>query len=345
MNISTFNYFALFFATFALVGVLTPIARKIAIKTDIVDRPNAAHKTHKEPVPYLGGVAIIIGILAVSYATAIFKNFTSENLILLTTVMAPATVLGLVGLWDDIKNLSPSFRFAIQTIAGIFTAWILIANDTIGNPTGSKALDAIITIIWVVGICNSINFFDNLDGGATGAIAISAAATFIIAHNEAQFFIAALAAVTVGATLGFLNWNKSPARIYMGDAGALFLGVLIATLTIRLHPTAETKLTSLAIPVLLLAVPIMDTSVAVTSRIRRGVSPFQGGHDHLSHRLMRSGLHRKSAVLTLWSLSGLFAVAAIFVPKVGKPAELIIVAAATIIWFALFFRFLNLKDQ
>ena len=303
MQATGFQYFLLFFATFALVGTLTPVMRKIAISKKIYDLPNAAHKTHKEPVPYLGGVAIIIGVTVISYAAAIYKNFNTEDFLLLTSVLAPAIILGLIGLWDDLRNLRPGPRLAIQTVAGIFTAYILISQDTVGNPTGSQTLDAIITVIWIVGICNSINFFDNVDGGAAGTVAISSLGLFYLTFQNQQFFIAALSSVTAGATIGFLLWNKSPARIYMGDAGALFLGVLIATLTIRLQPDTDGLWKSLATPILLLAVPILDTTTVVVSRIRRGVSPLQGGHDHLSHRLMNRGIPRKRAVVLLWWLS------------------------------------------
>jgi UDP-GlcNAc:undecaprenyl-phosphate GlcNAc-1-phosphate transferase len=311
MQATGLQYFLLFFATFALVGTLTPVMRKIAISKKIYDLPNAAHKTHKEPVPYLGGVAIIIGVTVISYAAAIYKNFNKEDFLLLTSVLAPAIILGLIGLWDDLRNLRPGPRLAIQTVAGIFTAYILISQDTVGNPTGSQTLDAIITVIWIVGICNSINFFDNVDGGAAGTVAISSLGLFYLTFQNQQFFIAALSSVTAGATIGFLLWNKSPARIYMGDAGALFLGVLIATLTIRLQPDTDALWKSLATPILLLAVPILDTTTVVISRARKGESPLQGGHDHLSHRLMARGIPRKKAVILLWTTSSLFTFLAI----------------------------------
>ena len=313
MQATGFQYFLLFFATFALVGTLTPIMRKIAISNKIYDLPNAAHKTHKEPVPYLGGVAIIIGVTIISYGAAIYKNFNKHDYLLLTSVLAPAIILGLIGLWDDLKNLRPGPRLAIQTVAGIFTAYILISQDTVGNPTGSQTLDAIITVIWIVGICNSINFFDNVDGGAAGTVAISSLGLFYLTFQNHQFFIAALSSVTAGATIGFLLWNKSPARIYMGDAGALFLGVLIATLTIRLQPETDALWKSLATPILLLAVPILDTTTVVISRIRRGVSPLQGGHDHLSHRLMNKGIPRKKAVILLWLGAACFGILTHFI--------------------------------
>jgi UDP-GlcNAc:undecaprenyl-phosphate/decaprenyl-phosphate GlcNAc-1-phosphate transferase len=339
------EYFLLFVATFAFVGSLTPVMRRIAIKQNVFDAPTAAHKTHKEPVPYLGGVAIIIGVLVVTYGTALLKNFSANNFWLATSVLAPAAVLGVVGLIDDLRNLRPAPRFIIQTIAGIFTAWLLVSNDTVGNPTGSKLFDYIVTIFWIVGICNSINFFDNLDGGAAGTVAVTSIALFVLAFNGNQILISALASVTAGATIGFLLWNKSPARIYMGDAGALFLGILIATLTIRLKPDAETEWTSLATPVLLLAVPILDTTVAVTSRLRRGVSPFQGGHDHLSHRLIRGGMSRRRAAFSLWALSGLFALGAFGITVTSKSAEQVIALTLLGLWLLLFILFSRSRDS
>ena len=344
MTISNFQYFLLFVLTFAFVGFLTPVMRKVAITNKIYDNPNSAHKTHKEPVPYLGGVAIIIGVVLVSYGVAIADGFTGKNYLLMTSVLAPAIVLGGIGLWDDMRNLRPAPRLAIQTIAGLFTAWILISQNTVGTPTESTILDALITSIWIVGICNSINFFDNLDGGAAGTVAVTSIALFVLGFQGQQFLIAALSAVTAGATIGFLLWNKSPARIYMGDAGALFLGILIATLTIRLQPDTEVMWTSLATPVLLLAVPILDTCVAVLSRIKRGISPLQGGHDHLSHRLVRGGMSRKSAAILLWTLSGFFALCAIAIPRTSQNFEQIIVATAALVWAVLFIKFFQSKD-
>jgi UDP-GlcNAc:undecaprenyl-phosphate GlcNAc-1-phosphate transferase len=344
MGITNQEYFLLFLGSYLLVGLLTPLMRKIALATDVVDKPNTAHKSHKQPVPYLGGVAIIIGIVVVAYSTSLVSNFTVKTFWLATSVLAPALVLGLIGLWDDMKNLPPLPRFVAQTIAGLFTAFILIATDNVGNPTGSEIFDSVITIIWVVGICNSINFFDNLDGGAAGTVAVSSTALAFLALNGDQYLIAALATVTAGATLGFLIWNKSPARIYMGDAGALFLGVLLATLTVRLHPDSETQIGSYFTPIFLLAVPILDTSVAVLSRLKRNISPFQGGQDHLSHRLIRAGLSRRKAAVSLWSLSGLFGLVAILISRPNENYENLIVYSAGALWFILFGLFFKTKD-
>ncbi len=345
MGITNKEFFLLFVASYLLVGALTPLMRKVALATDVVDNPNAAHKSHKKAVPYLGGVAIIIGIISVSYSTSLVSNFTSTTFWLATSVLGPALVLGIIGLWDDIKSLSPLPRFIAQSIAGIFTASILVITNNVGNPTGSDIFDAVITIFWVVGICNSINFFDNLDGGAAGTVAISSAALAFLALTGDQFLIAALATVTTGATLGFLVWNKSPAKIYMGDAGALFLGVLLAMLTIRLEPNTNTQIGSYLTPIFLLAIPILDTTVAVFSRLRRHISPFQGGQDHLSHRLIRAGLSRKQAAISLWLLSGVYGALAILMSKTNSVFEIYSVIAGAALWIVLFTLFFKEKDS
>jgi UDP-GlcNAc:undecaprenyl-phosphate GlcNAc-1-phosphate transferase len=345
MGITNTEYFLLFVISYLLVGVLTPMMRKIAIATDVVDRPNSSHKSHKKPVPYLGGVAIIIGVITVSYSASLVSEFTSSTFWLATSVLGPALLLGLIGLWDDIRNLPPLPRFIAQTLAGVFTASILLFTDNVGNPTGSSIFDSIITVVWIVGICNSINFFDNLDGGAAGTVAISSTALAYLALSGDQYLIAALSTVTAGATLGFLVWNKNPAKIYMGDAGALFLGVLLATLTVRFEPNTQTQIGSYLIPILLLAIPILDTTIAVLSRVRRHLSTFQGGQDHLSHRLIRAGLSRRQAALILWTLSTFFAAVALLISTLNNAIETYVVTVATLLWVLLFTLFFKTKDS
>ena len=345
MVISQINYFFLFVISYVLVGLLTPLMRKIAIAQGVLDLPNSAHKSHKKPVPYLGGVAIIIGVVLVSYLALISSEFTWSNFWLATSVIGPALAMGLVGLWDDIRSLNPLPRFIGQSIAGLIVAIILVFNDNVGNPTGITGLDVAITVLWIVGICNSINFFDNLDGGAAGTVAITAILLTYLAINGNQYFIAALSVVVAGSTLGFLIWNRNPARIYMGDAGALFLGVLIATLTIRFKPSTDNSISSFAIPILLLAIPILDTTVAVFSRLRRGVSPFQGGKDHLSHRLVRYGLSRKVAAITLWLLSALYGFFAVLISKSDIDYEMVFIVIASVVWVTLLVIFLRTKDE
>ena len=345
MAISNTEYFLLFVITYALVGILTPVMRKIAIANQILDVPTSSHKSHTKAVPYLGGVAILIGVTLISYLALVFSNFTVSNFLLATSVLGPALVMGLIGLWDDLKNLSPLPRFIGQSVAGLVVAAALVLGSNVANPTGSTFADVLITVIWVVGICNSINFFDNLDGGAAGTAAISAIFLTYLAINSGQAFVAALSIVVAGATLGFLIWNRAPARIYMGDAGALFLGVLLATLTIRLNPDTQTSIGSFATPILLLAIPILDTTVAVLSRLRRGVSPFLGGKDHLSHRLVRAGLSRKMAAIALWLLSAAFALFAVILIILAEKYEVYVVAVTAFLWALLFLGFFRMADK
>lgn len=310
--------------------------RRIALKVGAVDAPNLARKSQVEPVPYLGGVAIVIGVFVATYTTLFIKD---KNIGLASTVLIPAVAMAVMGLIDDLRGLKPWPRLISQTVVGIAIAAILISTDTIGSPSKVFIIDAVVTTLWIVGVCNSINFFDNLDGGAAGAVVVISFFIFLIAFDRGQIMISALSIVTAGATAGFLIWNRPPAKIYMGDAGALFLGIIVAVLTIRLDPAITPFWKSLSIPLFLMAVPILDTSVAVTSRLSRGISPFTGGRDHLSHRLMRKGLQRRTAAFALWGLSGIYGLTAYAIYKQANSA-LIFLAAIT--WVSLFIFFIKI---
>jgi UDP-GlcNAc:undecaprenyl-phosphate GlcNAc-1-phosphate transferase len=328
----------LFLSTLLFVGFFTPVVRNIAISKRVYDFPNSAHKSHLVPIPYLGGIAIIFGVTIVSFTAILIRIPSIENFLLAISIFGPAITLAIVGLVDDLRGLSALSRFMAQTFFGIITTMLIIRADDLGNPTGNSLVDAIITILWIVGICNSINFFDNIDGGATGTSAISSATITYLALLNGQNYIAALSIVLTGGTLGFLIWNKSPARIYMGDAGSLFLGVMLSILTIRLKPDTSAALYSLITPVLILAMPLMDTTIAVFSRLHRGISPFTGGQDHLSHRLIRSGLSRKVTVVILWLLSLFFCLMAILLSAPSIPHQVIVIISV-VVWSLLFIWF------
>jgi UDP-GlcNAc:undecaprenyl-phosphate GlcNAc-1-phosphate transferase len=329
-------------ATFLFVGGLTPVMRKIAIKIGAVDRPNLDRKTQKEPVPYLGGVAIAIGITVASFAALLYSDFSTETFGKALSVLLPAILISAMGLYDDLKGLEPWPRLVAQTIAGVAVAIYLIQNETLGQAFSNQALNYVVTIIWIVGICNSINFFDNLDGGASGTVAVISIFLFAIAFNQGQSLVSALAVITAGATLGFLIWNKVPAKIYMGDAGALFLGIIIAVLTIRLDPEVGPQSRALSIPLLLMAVPILDTTTVVISRLSRGISPFTGGRDHLSHRLMRKGLGRKATAYVLWAMAAAFGTIAFFACCVETSLAIPAIYAAGAIWLLSLVTFLRI---
>ena len=343
MELNFSEYLALFFTALIFVGVLTPLVRKVALRIEILDAPTESHKTHKEAIPYLGGMAIVIGTCLTTYL-AILVSGQASALSLASAVLIPAVLMGVIGLVDDIKKLSPWPRFIAQNLFGLVIAVILIATRTLGSPTGNTMIDVAITTLWIVGITNSINFFDNVDGGASGTVAISSLFLFLLSLQGGQYSIAALSLVLTGATTGFLLWNKPPARIYMGDAGALFLGILIATLTLRFDPNPINLSASFALPILLLAVPILDTTVAVISRLRRRISPFQGGQDHLSHRLIRAGLSRRQAALTLWSFSTFFVAIALLISTLNTTIETYLVTGAVLLWLLLFTLFFKTKD-
>jgi UDP-GlcNAc:undecaprenyl-phosphate GlcNAc-1-phosphate transferase len=350
MTISTSQFLILGVAAFALTGLLTWPVRALAIRLGAMDAPNLARKTQVTPVPYLGGVAIALGITIVTLvAVFVGGNKSGENVSqlkdLALTVLLPALVLGAMGLFDDLRSLSPWPRLITQTVVGTVVALVIVNGGTIGTPFGTSTLNTAITIFWIVGICNSINFFDNLDGAASGAVAIAALGVFLIAFDRGQELVSALSIVTAGATIGFLMWNKSPAKIYMGDAGALFLGVIISVATIRLNPGIVPTWKSLAIPVMLLAVPLLDTCVAVFSRLSRGLSPLTGGKDHLSHRLVRAGLSRRVAAVGLWSASGVCAVIAVLVYQYPDSLGTVLIAAFAAIWLVALVLFLRTPSQ
>jgi UDP-GlcNAc:undecaprenyl-phosphate GlcNAc-1-phosphate transferase len=353
MSISTSQFLIVAVAAFALTGLLTWPVRALAVRVGAMDKPNLARKTQAEPVPYLGGVAIALGITIITFA-AVFVggNKDGENAgqfkDLALTVLLPALLLGAMGLIDDLRSLSPWPRLIAQSVVGTVLALVIVNSGTVGTPFGQGAsgdsgswINTAVTIFWIVGICNSINFFDNLDGAASGTVAIAALGVFVIAFDRGQELVSALSIVTAGATIGFLMWNKSPAKIYMGDAGALFLGIIISVATIRLNPGITPTWQSLAIPVILLAVPLLDTCVAVFSRLARGLSPLTGGKDHLSHRLVRAGLSRPMAAIALWAASAvcaLFAIGVYFYADSFGSTLIAVFAAGWLIALTLFLR-------
>jgi UDP-GlcNAc:undecaprenyl-phosphate GlcNAc-1-phosphate transferase len=345
MPYSIGQYLLLGIASIILSGLLTPVARKFARHIGAMDLPNLERKVHKEPVPYLGGLSIALTITLLTYTVVLVQDADWSKFRLASYVIIPALILAAVGLLDDLKGLKPWPRLIMQTLTGLVVAMILITTNTISFAFGNTYLDALVTIVWIVGICNSINFFDNIDGGASGTVAIIGLSIFLIAFNQGQILVSSAAVVTCGAVIGFLAWNKPPAKIYMGDAGALFLGVMVSVLTIRLDPNISPSWQSLAIPVLMLAVPILDTTVAIFSRWQRGISAFTGGRDHLSHRLIRIGFTHKRATVSLWALTAAFCGAALAVYQLPGSGASAVIILAGLIWLFLVVSFLRIDSE
>jgi UDP-GlcNAc:undecaprenyl-phosphate GlcNAc-1-phosphate transferase len=339
MEINSIQFLILFVLAVLSTGIITPLMRRVANHIGVVDQPNQAHKTHREPIPYLGGVGIMITVLVILVSGSLLLNIDSNTQKIVLTIIVPSVLIGLVGLADDIQNLSLISRLIAQSIAALFTSIVIISTDTVGSPTGNSYLDFAITVVWIVGITNAINFFDNHDGGASGTVAISSFMLFILAASTGQFYIAALAIVLSGSCFGFLYWNRNPARIYMGDAGSLFLGMIFAIILIRFDPNSTNRWIGYGIPVLLLALPILDTAIVVFSRIQRRILPWRAGQDHLSHRLLRRGFSRRRTAVFLWSGTGIFSLLVLCLSSTSQSLQSIIFALSTFLWLGLFFWF------
>ena len=291
------------FAIALVVSVLaTPLARRLALATGIVDRP-AARKVHLREVPYLGGLAIAVAVLV----GTIGGRGTGWRI---GVIACAAAVLGLVGLLDDDRTLAAAPRLALQAAAALAA----VAAGVRAEPFGIPAYDIFLTVIWIVAVTNTLNLLDNMDGLTGGvAIAVSAGVLALATFGD-QSVLAVFAAATCGACIGFLAFNWRPASIFMGDAGALFLGYVLAVSSLALRPAIAPP-GSFAVPVLLLAVPLLDTTTVVLARSRRRIPVLQGGRDHLSHRLVALGLRPPVAVGILVGVSLVDAVVAVFVGR------------------------------
>ena len=270
---------------------IMPWIRKAAIRFNVIDQPNA-RKVHSTPIPLMGGLAIVIGT---GLATIVFHG----GVVPTTTLgaLAAGAVVAIIGLMDDKRALSARVRLLVQAAAvGI----LIYAGIKVQFSSTPAWVDMGLTFLWVIGVTNAINLMDNMDGLAAGVAAVAAAYIAVIAVSTGQFLISGLASVLFGACLGFLYFNFPPATIFMGDSGAYFLGFWLSVLALRLRFTHEVGHATWLVPILVLAVPLFDTTFVVFSRLARGIHPFTPGKDHLSHRLVNLGFDKRSAVLVLY---------------------------------------------
>lgn len=306
----------------------TPIARKIAISSGAISVPKDSRRVHKKPMPLLGGLAIVVGfLLAVTYSLAT-KNYRLflENLSKPSTlgILAGSLIIIVLGVIDDIKALKASVKFPIQILA----ATIVVATGTritaiskpfqaavASHPNMMFILEDLIafaiSVIWIVGITNAINLIDGLDGLAAGVSGIASLTLYIVAVIRHQDDIAIIAVSLVGAIVGFLPYNFNPAKIFMGDTGSTFLGFILAILSIEGTMKSVTAL-ALAIPILVLGLPIFDTLFAIFRRILNGKPIGEADRGHIHHRLLDMGISHRMAVIILYIISaglGLFSIA------------------------------------
>src|SRR5829696_3890727 len=295
----------------------TFLARSAALRFHWLDQPGH-HKSHANPIPLLGGIAMYIAFLAsllLSNSRAILQEGTA--------VLIGATLLLVVGAIDDRRGLSPRTKLLAQAGAAV----LLVIGGAGIQVLPFAWLNLAATILWVAAICNAMNLLDNMDGLSAGVAAIACAFFTLIALWNGQIWVSIVAAVLLGATLGFLRFNWNPATIFMGDAGSLLLGFLLAVLALKLRfPDVDPRRTW-PIPLLVLAVPIFDTTVVTISRLRRGVPISSGGRDHLSHRLVRLGMSVRQAVGTIYIvalLCGAAAIAVLLLPSLPYVYALVV---------------------
>jgi UDP-GlcNAc:undecaprenyl-phosphate/decaprenyl-phosphate GlcNAc-1-phosphate transferase len=296
-----------FLLSLAISTFSVPLLKKLAVRFEILDKPNQIHKTHSVPIPYLGGLAIVIPVLFMSILSIFCLKLDNSTIIKGCLLIIPGLILAIVGLIDDKKNLSASSRFVIQLFVSSLISLVLTQVQYGVRISEYQTINFLISILWIVGITNAFNFVDNLDGGASGIAVISSASIFLLSLVGNQYLIASFSLTICAATLGFLFWNRNPATIYLGDSGALFIGLILSVLLLQFEPSATSKLGSISIPIMIMAVPIIDTSVAVISRFQRSKSIFQGGRDHLSHRILGLGLNKRQTAICIWTLGAFFA--------------------------------------
>ena len=287
------EYLAVFSATATMCVVLTPWAIRLAFRRSLLDHPGG-HKSHNVAIPYLGGVTIATTFALMVVVISLLWP-PNSGLGELLVVLAAAVFLALVGFVDDMRQVSPLWRIVAEVVAAV-AIWSAGTGVIV---TTSEPLNMGLTVLWFVGITNAFNLLDNMDGLATGIAAIASLTTFAIATTNGQFLVAGLAVGLAGCTVGFLRHNFHPARIYMGDGGSLFIGFLVAYLCIKLRFQGGRLLSGL-VPVLVCSVAIFDTTLVTVSRLATGRSPFLGGQDHASHRLVHLGLPVPIAVGTIY---------------------------------------------
>ena len=309
------SWFAFGIALMASLLLTWPV-RQFALYIGFVDRPSS-RKVHLRPMPLLGGVAIYLGFV-IAVAFTLRTGMRTEVL----GIIAGATLLAITGIFDDSGILHHQIKlFISMPLAACMLILTGIRADVfsqiIGGPIGTFS-DIALTIFWVVGITAAFSILDHMDGLCAGIAAVASAFFALSAALNGQSVVCTLAAAALGASLGFLRWNFAPAKIFMGDGGAMFLGFLMATLGLKLRPSSAYSPLNWLAPVLILAIPIFDTTLISISRSRRGLLPFATpGKDHTAHRLANLGLGQARAVLVLYGAASILGICGVMITSVA----------------------------
>lgn len=299
----------------ALLSTLAvAVSIRIAQRLGIHDHPDGGRKVQEHPIPKLGGVAVAIAF-SLSAVLALLLLGRPTAVWLAIGVLVPPVGAAVVGYVDDLRHLSPRLRLSLQAALALL-AFLLGTRIAL---TGWPVVDATLTVVWFMVIVNGINLLDNSDGLAGSTVLVSALGASIIAVMFGQELVSLLGFALVGTCVGFLWHNWFPAKVYMGDSGAYFLGFMLATLVVRLRPDTVSPGMGAAIALLLVALPIVDTSYVVITRMRAGIHPFTAGRDHLAHALQDRGRSVPGSVLTLQGLLGVTSILAVVLAATCLP--------------------------
>lgn len=304
-------------ASMLLSFALTPLVKRLAYKIGAVDIPKDKRRMHDHPIPRLGGLAIFIGFVI---AVLAFAQPDRQ----LRGILLGACLIVAVGVVDDSHSLGAGIKFILQIVAALIAAWHGVIIQAIANPIpfmggdywdfGMMAVP--ITVIWIVAVTNSVNLIDGLDGLADGVSTIAALTMLIIALLMDDLEMAVICAALVGACVGFIPYNRNPAKMFMGDTGATFLGYMLATVSV----TGLFKLyaiISFIVPFIILGLPIFDTTSAFTRRILKGQNPMKADRSHTHHKLIDMGMNQKQAVATLYMVATVLGVCAVMIVTTG----------------------------
>lgn len=314
----------------AISFVSTPLVRKLAFKIDAVDIPKDNRRVHKEPMPLIGGLAIAMGVFI---GIVVFMPIDKPTI----SILLGGAVILIAGVIDDIKDLSPRYKMLFQILAGVILIIGGVKVNFITNPFARGSgiiylnwLSLPITLFWVVGITNTLNFIDGLDGLSAGVAMISSLSLMIVAGRFGYTSVIILAALVAGACLGFLPFNFNPAKIFMGDTGAMFLGFMLAAISIEGVMKSVAAIAVIA-PILILGVPIFDTTFAIFRRLLSGKSVAAGDKGHLHHRLLNKGFSQKKSVLILYGMSAIFGIFAILIAGANEKQSVYLAMALMVI--------------
>ena len=305
-----------------ITALLTPLARSIAHRFGLVDRPGIhSYKWHQTPTAYLGGVVIALAVLL----SEVFGRTRGLSPIdQATVILSGGLVCALVGAWDDWRSLGVIAKL-LPTIAGGAAVW---AVGVRAGVSGNGAVDLVLTVGWIVVVTHAVNVIDNMDGVAIGLTAISATGVFSIAIASGQTRVALMAAAVAGGSVGFVPFNFRRATVYLGDAGTLFLGFMLASLALALDVPGGTAVVRVSVPVLLMAIPVFNTALVVVSRARGGRRITVGGTDGVAHRLVALGLSRSDAAVAFWAAGAASCALAVLLTHLGTEAAALLACTA-----------------